>query len=73
MEGQEECRKRLKENKPCQHSQGRTYWPRIYIMDKNPETKAVNFIYHDDVIYQNEESTFNIARAQYKPRTAALP
>jgi len=42
-------------------------------MDENPETKAVNSIYHEDVRYQNEESTFNIARVQYKPRTAALP
>ncbi len=70
---QEECRKRLKENKPCRDTQGRTYWPRIYFMDENLETKAINSIYHKDVRYQKEESTFNIAGVQYKPRTAALP
>jgi hypothetical protein len=60
-------------NKPCQDAQGRTYWPMIYFMDENRETKAVNSIYHEDVRYQNEESTFNIAGVQYKPRTVALP
>ncbi len=42
-------------------------------MDENPEMKAVNSIYHEDINYHNEESTFNIAGVQYKPRTAALP
>jgi hypothetical protein len=42
-------------------------------MEENPETKAVNSIYHEDARYQNEESEFNIAGVQYKPRTAALP
>jgi hypothetical protein len=70
---EEEYRKRLKENKRCQDAQGRTYWPRIYFMDENPDTKAVNSIYHEDVRYQNKESAFNIARVQYKSRAAALP
>jgi hypothetical protein len=63
----------MPENKLCRDAQGQTYWPRIYFMDENPETKAVNSIYHEDVRYQNEENTINIAEVQYKPRTAALP
>jgi hypothetical protein len=42
-------------------------------MDENPDTKAVNSIYHEDVRHKIEESTFNIAGVQYKTRTAALP
>jgi hypothetical protein len=42
-------------------------------MDENPDMKAVNSIYHEDVRHKREESVFNIAGVQYKPRTAALP
>jgi hypothetical protein len=41
-------------------------------MDENPDTKAVNPIYHEDRVC-NEDSAFNIAGVQYKSRTAALP
>ncbi len=70
---QEECQKQIKENKPCHDAQGRTYWPRIYFMDENPDTKAVNSTYHEDVRIRNEDSAFNIAGIQYRSRTAALP
>jgi hypothetical protein len=30
---QEECWKRIRENKPCRDAQGRLYWPRIYLKD----------------------------------------
>jgi hypothetical protein len=70
---QEECQKRIKENKPCRDAQGRNYWPRIYFMDENPDTKAVNSIYHEDVRVRNEDSAFNIAGIQHRSRTAALP
>jgi len=42
-------------------------------MDKNPDMKAVNSIYHEDVRHKSEESAFNIAVVQYKSRTAAVP
>jgi hypothetical protein len=42
-------------------------------MDENPDTKAVNSIYHEDIRHKSKETTFNIAGVQYKPRTAALP
>ncbi len=38
-------------------------------MDENLETKAVNSIYRENVIYQNEENTFNIAWVR-SPSTA---
>jgi hypothetical protein len=70
---QEECRKWIKENKPCRDTQGQTYWPRIYFMDENPETKAVNYIYHKEVRLRNEDSAFNVAGIQCRSRTAAFP
>jgi hypothetical protein len=63
----------MKENKTCRYAHGQTYWLRIYFMDENPDMKAVNSIYHEDVRHKREESVFNIAGVQYKPRTAALP
>ncbi len=42
-------------------------------MDENPDTKAVNSIYHEDVRVRIEDSAFNIAGVQYRWRTAALP
>jgi hypothetical protein len=76
--GQEECWKRLKENKPCSDAQGQTYWLRIYFMDKNAETKSVNAIHHNDnQVQDDDEEHFNTARVnvdqKYKPRTAVLP
>ncbi len=63
----------MKENKPCRDAQGQAYWPRVYLMDENSESKAVNSIYHEEVKTHNEDSTFNIAGIQCRSRTAALP
>jgi hypothetical protein len=58
------------------------YWPRIYFMDENSDTKSVNAIdqvqdgFHG---FQNGygDDKLNIAGVaidrKYKPRTAALP
>ena len=32
---QEECRKRMKDNKPCRDKQGRAYWPKVYVTNEN--------------------------------------
>ncbi len=71
---QEECRKRMKENKPCRDAQGRYYWPKIYVMDDN-DAKAVSSIDHEDEITLD---SFNIAKfstsnRKSNTRTAALP
>jgi hypothetical protein len=34
---QEECRKRIRENKPCKDKQGRAYWPKVYVTNEHPE------------------------------------
>jgi len=34
---QEECRKRMKDNKPCKDKQGRAYWPKTFVTNDNPE------------------------------------
>jgi hypothetical protein len=34
---QEECRKRIKENKPCKDKQGRAYWPKVYVNNENQD------------------------------------
>ena len=34
---QEECRKRMKDNKPCKDKQGRAYWPKVYVTSDNQE------------------------------------
>jgi hypothetical protein len=34
---QEECRKRMKDNKPCRDKQGRAYWPKVYVTSDNQE------------------------------------
>jgi hypothetical protein len=70
---QEECRKRLKENKPCRDAQGRYYWPKIYFMDENPKAKAVNSINHEEVRPYHEDNSFNVAGLQCRSRSAALP
>ncbi len=70
---QEECRKQLKENKPCRDAQGQYYWPKIYFMDGNPETKAVNSVNHEEVRPYHEDNSFNVAGLQCRSRTAALP
>ncbi len=71
---QEECRKRMKENKPCRDAQRRYYWPKIYVMDDN-EAKTVSSIDHED---ETTQSSFNRAEIStsnksLNTRTAALP
>jgi hypothetical protein len=34
---QEECRKRMRDNKPCRDKQGRAYWPKVYVTSDNQE------------------------------------
>jgi hypothetical protein len=34
---QEECRKRMKDNKPCKHKQGQAYWPKVYVTNESQE------------------------------------
>jgi hypothetical protein len=34
---QEECRKRMKDNKPCKDKQGRAYWPKVFVTSDNQE------------------------------------
>jgi hypothetical protein len=34
---QEECRKRMKDNKPCKNKQGPAYWPKVFVTNDNPE------------------------------------
>ena len=34
---QEECRKRMKDNKPCKDKQGRAYWPKVYVTSDSQE------------------------------------
>ncbi len=76
---QEECWKQIKENKPCPDTQGRTYWPKIYFMEENPETKSINVIGRSEnrMVDNDEEHRFEAAGVnvdrEYKPRTAALP
>ena len=31
---QEECRKRIKDNKPCKDKQGCAYWPKVYVTNE---------------------------------------
>jgi hypothetical protein len=69
---QEECRKRIKENKPCRDAQGRYYWPKVYFMEEN-EAKAVNSIDHEEVRTLQGDHPFNIAGLDTNTRTAALP
>ncbi len=38
---QEECFKRIRENKLCKDKQGRAYWPKVYI-NKESDTKRSN-------------------------------
>jgi hypothetical protein len=59
---QEECGKRIKENKPCHDTQGRTYWPRIYFMEENQDAKSVSEIdYPENKILEDaEDSSFDI-------------
>jgi hypothetical protein len=56
---QEECRKKIKENKPCCNTQGRLYWPSsgVYTMDYNSEPKSVNTISFDTK--DTEENDYN--------------
>jgi hypothetical protein len=35
---QEECQKRIKDNKPCKDKQGRAYWPKVYVTNENQES-----------------------------------
>jgi len=56
---QEECRKRIKENKPCRDAQGRYYWSKVYSMEEN-EAKAVNSIDHKEVRTPQGDHPFNI-------------
>jgi hypothetical protein len=70
---QEECRKRMKENKPCRDAQGRYYWPKIYVMDDN-DAKAVSSIDHEDETRQHSGHLAEFSNAHNSPntRTAAL-
>jgi hypothetical protein len=70
---QEECRKRMKENKPCRDGQGRYYWPKIYVMDDN-DAKAVSSIDHEDEMTQDpgHVAEFSNSHRKYNTRTAAL-
>ncbi len=68
---QEECRKWIKENKPCCNAQGRYYWPKVYFMEEN-EAKAVNAIEHEEVRPPQGDNPFNIAGLATRTRTAAL-
>ena len=70
---QEECRKRMKENKPCRDAQGRYYWPKIYVMDDN-DAKTVSSIDHEDETRQHSGHIAEISNAHSSPntRTAAL-
>jgi len=70
---QEECRKRMKENKPCRDAQGRYYWPKIYVMDDN-DAKTVSSINHEDETRQHSGHIAEISNAHSSPntRTAAL-
>jgi hypothetical protein len=77
---QEQCPKRIKENRPCQDAQGQTYWPRIYFMEENQDAKSVNAINfpEEEIQDDDEEHRFDIARfkvdnQECKTRTAALP
>jgi hypothetical protein len=63
---QEECRKRMKENKPCRDAQGRYYWPKIYLMEDNDD-KAVSSIDHEDKINQD---SFHIAELSTSNRNS---
>jgi hypothetical protein len=70
---QEECRKRMKENKPCRDAQGRYYWPKIYVMDDN-DAKTVSSIDHEEETRQHSSHIAEISNAHSSPntRTAAL-
>ena len=70
---QEECRKRMKENKPCRDAQGRYYWPKIYAMDDN-DAKAVSSIDHKDEITQDpfHVAEYSDSHRKSNTRTAAL-
>jgi hypothetical protein len=71
---QEECQKRMRENKPCQDAQGRSYWPKVHYMEEN-EAKAVNSIEPKEVIYQDpfHIAGFDTNDKSTNTRTAALP
>jgi hypothetical protein len=71
---QEECRKRMKENKPCRDVQGRYYWPKIYLMEDN-DAKAVNSIDHEDGTTPDSfhVAEFSPSHRDSNTRTAALP
>jgi len=76
---QEECRKRIKENKPCRDSQGRAYWPSIYLKDENQDAKSVNTIdFPEDEHLEDKDEDFdmagvNLRNRESKTRTAAKP
>jgi hypothetical protein len=71
---QEECRKRMKENKPCRDAQGRYYWPKIYVMNDN-DAKTVSSIDHEDETTQSSFHPAELSTSNKSPntRTAALP
>ncbi len=64
---QEECRKRMKENKPCREAQGLYYWPKVYFMEEN-EAKSINSIDHEE--FKIRQDPFNIAGLNTSTRTA---
>jgi hypothetical protein len=42
---QEECRKRMRDNKPCVTNQGRLYWPKINSMAENNDPNNVGVVF----------------------------
>ncbi len=45
---QEECRKRIKDNKPCKDKQGRAYWPKVYVTTEINRDSSRFFIKEPD-------------------------
>ena len=39
---QEDCRKRIKDNKPCVTNSGKLYWPKVNSTNDNPNTVQQN-------------------------------
>ncbi len=70
---QEECLKRMKENKPCRDAQGRYYWPKIYLMEDN-DAKTVSSIDHEEETSQDpfHIAGLNTSTRNSSTRTAAL-
>ena len=42
---QEECRKRMRDNKPCVNNQGKLYWPKINSAAENNDPNNVGAVF----------------------------